>query len=270
MRPGAAPQTRRAHPPLGQTPHYNHIPQWGLHQEFDATQGAAAAVRTGPSQRMVRTAMLVATGALGAAALLHVVRYVLLLINRTVLLNRWVALAGAWFGVVASVIAVFAVATAALVLVNWLVARRAVAYERVGQTEPRRRWWLRLSSLVPVLNLFWAPVFVLELATVENRLRTLRRPIITWWAVWAVATLIAVWSIATSFTTDPQGIADNTVTTTIAYLAGLGALLCVNKVYLGFEGADVVQPGHRWLATEGQSEPVSAAEASPVDEEPAA
>ena len=135
--------------------------------------------------------MAVAAGALGAAALMHVVRYILLLINRTVLLNRWVALASSWFGVVASVVAVFAVATVALVLINWLVARRSVAYERAGETEPRRRWWLRVASLVPVLNLFWAPVFVIELATAEACYHRCRRQIRQWWLLWVASTLVS-------------------------------------------------------------------------------
>lgn len=247
-------------------------PRWGLDQEFAPTVVEADEARPGPSPTMLRNAIKVAAIALGAAALMHVVRYILLLINRTVLLNPWVAGAGTWLGVAASVVAVFAVLAVALVLINWFIARRAVAYERAGTTDPRRRWWLRLASLVPVLNLFWAPVFVIELATTENRWPRLRKPIVTWWAVWAVATLLSVFSIATSFTRDPQGIADNTVTTTIAYLAGLAALICVDKVYLAFAGAEADQPGHRWLPTEPgtQHETDSASAVERNDEEPAA
>ncbi|MEZ0052728.1 hypothetical protein ABIA30_003750 [Mycobacterium sp. MAA66] len=274
VRPGAAPATRRPQQPLGPTPHYNQTPRWGLDQEFEQIVAEPEEVRTGPSQTMVQTATVVAIGALAAAALIHVVRYVLLLINRTILLNPWVAGAGTWLGVAASVIAAFAVVTVAVVLTNWLVARRAEAYERVGATEPRQRWWLRLASLVPVLNLFWAPVFVIELATVENRLRRLRRSIVTWWAVWVVATLLAVWSVATSFTSDPQGIADNTVSTTVAYLAGLAALVLVHKVYSGFEGAEVGLPGQRWVITDpgtpSESAPDSVVPVEQDDEEPAA
>jgi Domain of unknown function (DUF4328) len=221
---------------------------------------------------MVHATTVVAMSALGAAALLHVVRYILLLINRTVLLNPWVAAAGTWLGVAAGVVAIFAVLTVALVLINWLIARRAAGYERVGGTEPRRRWWLRLASGVPVLNLFWAPVFVMELASVDNRLPAVRRPIIIWWVVWAVATLIAVWSIATSFATDPQGIADNTITTTLAYLAGMAALRYVNEVYLSFEGSVADRPRQRWMVADPAAEPLSdsAVAVEENDEEPAA
>jgi len=220
---------------------------------------------------MVHTTMAVAMSALAAAAVLHLARYVLLLINRTVLLNRWVAAAGTWLGVAAGVVALFAVVAAALVLVNWLIARRAVAYERVGGSEHRPRSLLRLGCLLPVLNLFWAPVFVMELATVEGRLPILRRSILIWWAVWVAATLLSLWSIATSFTSDPQGIADNTVTTTIAYIAGLAALVCASKVYLAFEGSSEARPGRRWVISELSDAPVESD--VPVEEsaeEPAA
>ena len=53
--------------------------------------------------------------------------------------------------------------------------------------------------------MFLAPVFVTEMATVENRMSTLRRPIGIWWAIWAVSGLVVVWSIVGMFATDPQG-----------------------------------------------------------------
>ena len=58
-----------------------------------------------------------------------------------------------------------------------------------------------------------------------------------WWLVWVASTVVSVFSIATSFATDAQAIADNTVTTTVAYLFALAALLLVMKVFHGFETA---------------------------------
>ena len=56
-----------------------------------------------------------------------------------------------------------------------------------------------------------------------------------WWLVWVASTAVSIFSIATSFATDAQGIANNTVTTTVAYLVALAALLLAMKVFLGFE-----------------------------------
>jgi hypothetical protein len=272
VRPGAAPRPKRHDQVPGPTPRYSYTPRWGLNQEFATPAVESDRAQVGPSAKTVHAASVVAMSALGAAAFLHIVRYIMLLINRTILLNPWVAAAGTWLAVAASVIAGFAVVAVALVLIKWLITRRATAYERAAGTEPRPHWWLWLASLLPVLNLFWTPVFVMELAATEKRLGALRRPIITWWVIWTVATLIAGWSIATSFTSDPQGIADNTITTILAYLAGMAALRYVHRVYLAFVGSTAELPGRRWVVADAttQSAPDDAAPAEGNDEEPAA
>jgi len=196
---------------------------------------------------MVRATVIATMVVLGIAALVHVVRYALLIVNRSVLLNKVVAFIATWGGVVASVVAMFMVVAGAVVLTNWLIARRAAAFAHHRRDDPRPSWALRVGCLVPLVNLFWAPVFVIELAAVEERLKWLRRPIVVWCIVWLFSTAVAGFSIATSFTQDPQGIADNTVTTIVAYLLGLAALLLAMKVFLGFERQPVEQPAKRWV-----------------------
>jgi hypothetical protein len=142
---------------------------------------------------------LVTTAAvLAAAAFVHLIRYVLLIINRTVLLNPWVAGIATWGGVAISVVAVFMVVASALLLSNWLVARRAAAYAHHHHEDPRPSWALRAGSLIPLVNLAWAPVFVLELAHAENRQRWMGRPIVVWWVVWIASTAVSLFSIASS------------------------------------------------------------------------
>lgn len=196
---------------------------------------------------MVHGTLLLTMAVLGAAALIHLVRYVLLIVNRSVLLHPWIAAIATWFGVVLSVVAAFMVVASLVVLTNWLIARRAAAYTYRGTTDPRPPWRLRAGCLLPFVNLFWAPVFVLELAGVEERLSYLRRPIAVWWLAWVASYAVSVWSIATSFTQDAQGIADNTMTTTIAYLLALSTLLLAMKVVSGFERQPVERPSKRWV-----------------------
>lgn len=280
VRPGPAPKQRRHQPPLGPTPHYDHIPRWGLTEVFDEQVVEQEKTRRGPSTGTVQGVAAIAMIALGAAALMHVVRYILLLINRTVLLNPWVAIAGSWLGVAASVVALFTVLAVAIVLTNWLIARRAAAYHRAGTTDPRRRWVLWVGCLVPVVNMFLAPVFVTEMATAENRMSALRRPIGIWWSIWAVSGLVVIWSIAGMFATDPQGIADSTEVTVIAYLMGMLALATVLRVYHTFERTQADAPAHRWVVVgaeetdETDETAVSATESAvpvePAPEEPAA
>jgi hypothetical protein len=213
---------------------------------------------------MVRATLIATMGVLGIAAFVHVVRYALLIVNRSMLLNKVVAFAATWLGVLVSVIALFMVVASVVVMTNWLIARRAAAFAHYGRDDPRRPLALRAGCLVPLVNLVWAPVFVIELAGVEERLQWLRRSIVVWWAVWVLSTAVSVFSIATSFSQDAQGIADNTVTTIVAYLLALAALLLAMKVFLGFERQPVEKPDTRWVIVreerEGREEEAPSAE----------
>ena len=232
---------------------------------FEVSTEARVVPDTGPSTTMVQTTLITTMTVLGVAALVHLVRYALLIVNRTMLLNPWVAGAATWLGVAVSVIAMFVVVASAVVLTNWLIARRVAAFAHYRHSEPRSLWALRLGCLVPVVNLVWAPVYVIELAAVEDRLKWLHRPIVSWWAVWVVSTVVSAFSIATSFTQDAQGIANNTVTAIVAYLLALAATLLAMKVFLGFERRPVEKPARRWVIVPDQNpdqkEPAAAVEA---------
>jgi hypothetical protein len=258
VRPGAAPAPRNVRRPLGPTPRYAVIPRWGLRDHFDTGYDAAAPnaeTRTGPSVGMVRGTLVTTTVALGFAAAVHIVRYALLLVNRATLLNPWVAGIATWLGVAASVVALFMVVASALVLTNWVIGRRAQAFARRDTTDHRPAWEMRVGSLIPVVNLFWAPIYVIELADAEGRLSRLRAAIVTWWCVWIFSTVMSAFSIATSFTSDPQGIADNTVTTIVAYLVGLAALLMAYRVFLGFESIPADRHVTRWVIVPDETSP---------------
>ena len=69
---------------------------------------------------------------------MYVGRYVLLIINKDVLLNSLVALLGTWVPVAVGAIAMFAVVGCALLLTEWLIARRAGAFKRFDDGDPRR------------------------------------------------------------------------------------------------------------------------------------
>jgi hypothetical protein len=196
---------------------------------------------------MVRGTLLATMVIVGVAAVLHIARYALLLINRSTLLNPWVAGLATWLGIAASVVALFAIVASLVVLTNWLIARRGQAFAHRDTDDPRSAWEMRAGCLVPLVNLFWAPVYLIELAEAEGRLDRLRATIVTWWCVWIFSTVVSVFSIATSFTRDVQGIADNTVTTIVAYLIALAALLLAHRVVLGFESTPVDRPAKRWV-----------------------
>src|SRR6201996_7925196 len=103
VRPGPPPPPRRRRRPLGPTPRYPVIPRWGLqdHVELEgARQGSAA--RQAPPVSRVRAVFFATTVTLGVAALVHLLRYLLLIINRNTLLNWLVADAAALLSVLAS------------------------------------------------------------------------------------------------------------------------------------------------------------------------
>jgi uncharacterized protein DUF4328 len=254
VRPGAAPPPRRRPRNFGPTPRYAVIPRWGLVDRFESAQHEQQAEpRRGPSIGALRATLVATIAVLGLAAFVHIVRYALLIVNRGVLLNPVVAWLATWLGVVVSVAALFLVFATFVLLTNWLIARRAAAFKHVGREEHRPLWSLRAGCLVPFVNLAWAPVFVLELADVEDASARLRRPITVWWVVWVLSTVVSVFAIATSFTTDAQGIADNTVTTIVAYLIAMATMVLVAGVLLGFERRPVEKPSKRWVIVAEES-----------------
>lgn len=256
VRPGAAPPPRRVPRPLGPTPRYAATPRWGLQDRFDpAAVPTPAAEPPKTSTRTVQVTLLVTMVLLGFAVVIHIANYALLLYNRSRLLNPIVAGVATWGGVAVSVLAFFALVASFAVLTNWLISRRAGAYARHDTDDPRPVWQLWLGCLLPAANLFWAPVFVLELARVEGRLTWLRTPIVVWWCGWLVSFFVSVFAFATSFTEDVQGIADNTVATIIGYLTALAALLLTVKMYRGFEHTAVDRPVKRWVLVPDQTAP---------------
>jgi hypothetical protein len=123
---------------------------------------------------------------------------------------------------------------------------------------------------VPFVNLAWAPVFVLELASAEDATARLRRPITVWWVLWALSTAVSVFAIATSLTTDAQGIADNTVSTIVAYLIAMATMVLVGRVLLGFERRPVAKPANRWVIVADQSGAESSVPVESEGQKPAA
>jgi hypothetical protein len=257
------------------------MPRWGLMDPaMTGGESRAAAPRQGPSPWSVRATLIMTIAILGVAALTHLVRYVLLIINRSILLNPIVAGVVTWLAVLASVAALFSIVGCAFVLTGWLIARRAAAFEYRHQPDPRPVWALRVGSLVPFVNLAWAPVFALELALAEDRYERLRRRIWVWWGLFAASTAVSVFATATSFTSEAQGIADNTVSFIVAYLLAMATVVATAQLVFDVERAPVERLTHRWLLvapeTERESEkapenrPETPAEVEREDQEPAA
>jgi Domain of unknown function (DUF4328) len=272
VRPGAAPSPRRRRRPLGPTPRYAVMPRWGL---IDPALTSAAAKEpagpVGPSPWVLRATLTTMCTVLAAAIVLHALRYLLLIINRTTLLQPLLAGLVTWLCVLASVGAVIAVIGTAVVLTRWLIARRAAAFARRGWPDPRSVWALRAGCLIPFVNLLWAPVFVIELSDAEDQHARLHRPIMVWWGVWLASTAVSVFASATAFTQDAQGIANNTVSFIVAYLFALATVVATAQVVFAFERKPVERPAHRWVMVPvepaGGPDESAAESAAPVESE---
>jgi hypothetical protein len=209
---------------------------------------------------------------LSIVALVYVVRYVLLVINRNTLLNSIVAIAADWLGVLASLAAIAAVIASGVTLIRWLITRRDAVFAHHGLPDPRSVRAIWAGCAVPLANLLWVPVYVIELATIEQHYARLRRPIVVWWIAWVFSYVVSIFAIATSFATDAQGIANNTVLMVFAYLLAAAALAAVARVFEGFERKPVERPAHRWVVVD-PDRPVTPASMAPVElegQEPAA
>jgi hypothetical protein len=310
VRPGPPPPQRRRRRPLGPTPRYTVIPRWGLMDRvyLDGT-APGSVVRQPPPASRVRAALFAAAVTLGFAALVHVVRYLLLIINRNTLLNWLVADAAALLSVLASLAAIAAVITAALLLTRWLIARRAASFAHHGRAETRSPWALRLGCLLPptaamvlaigfavsmvgfgrpaswalmavyvvvsclpLLASVWALVYLVELAKTEDHYTRLRGLIWGWWLMWLLSSVTSVFASVTSGAQDVQGIANNTVAMIVAYLLALAATIATARVFEGFERKPVERPAHRWVvvADDATGASKSAPAVELTDEEPAA
>ena len=153
--PGStAPPPRAQRRPLGPTPRYAFIPAgawWTTSLRRVSLDDAK--IRNGPSPATVRGVLLSAMAILVMAALVHVLRYGLLLYNRTTLLPRLVANVALLMGVVASLAVVIAVIVTTVTMTSWLTARRSVVFRHRGQDDPRPSWALWICSPVPLVNL---------------------------------------------------------------------------------------------------------------------
>jgi hypothetical protein len=205
--------------------------------------------------------------------------------------------------VLASLAAIAAVIAYAVVLTQWLIARRAAAFAHWARSETRSPWALRagcllppsaamalammfavvrvttghsaswalmagcvVMSCLPLLAAAWSLVYVIELAKIEDHYDQLRGLIWGWWLLWLLSCVTSVFASITSGAQDAQGIANNTVAIIVAYLLALVAVFATERLFAGFERKPVARPAHRWVVIADDAKGEAAVGSAPAVE----
>ncbi|MFD6155569.1 DUF4328 domain-containing protein [Nocardia sp. NPDC060256] len=240
-----------------ETPRYTQIPRWGL---LDPPPRPAAAPPR-PLTRLTRWASVlpIATAALFAlAAVAELLRYLLLLRNRTRLIHPAVLVCSDVFVVAAALLALLLALLTAVAVIGWLIDTRRLAFQETGRADPRSVRALVLGCVIPVVNLLWPGVFLTEIVAQRADPRALRA-IRIWWAAWVFGGLVAVaallWRTADSLQVKADGVLFTAFTDLVAAAVALLTLAMMRAV----EERDVLgrsRTARRWLIAVDPAVPV--------------
>ncbi|MEE3852288.1 DUF4328 domain-containing protein [Gordonia sp. LSe1-13] len=178
-------------------PRYLYIPQWGLRDAPVVTEAALS--RRDTLTAALSRALHVLAAALGLAAVAHLGRYILLVVNRSTPVPAWTDLITSALVLFGGLLSVGCFVYATVVFARWVVALRADAYRRDERRDPRRRWQILLMAGVPLLNVWGAAVLLHEAANMRTDLdrdRT-RRRLSRIWVGWVLVNVVAVAAVVT-------------------------------------------------------------------------
>ncbi|WP_308646736.1 DUF4328 domain-containing protein [Nocardia cyriacigeorgica] len=239
------------------TPRYTEIPRWGLRDE-----PAPEPVRARPPLSVLAgwlPALLIATALMFAiAAGAELGRYLLLLRNRTYLIDPLLLkFSDALVNASALFAAVLAL-LAAIAAVGWLIQARRAVYDDRGLRDPRSPRTLVLGCVIPVVNLLWPGVFLSEMVADREDPRPLRA-VRVWWAIWllggACAAAALAWRGADSLQAEADGVLFTAFTDAVAAGVAVATLWVVRVV----EGRDLLgraHLAHRWVVAADPAVPV--------------
>lgn len=138
-------------------PRYTYLPRWGL---YDPPATGVAEERT--SADHLRPVLRGLGAVLALTAVVHLIRYLLLTINRSTPVPGWAASLTWGMVWVTGLAALIGFVVAILAFGRWLIAVRADSYRRGGTREPRRGWVIWLCTVIPLVNIFGILVLVRE------------------------------------------------------------------------------------------------------------
>ncbi|WP_433669620.1 DUF4328 domain-containing protein [Nocardia sp. CA-136227] len=269
--PAAQPVRR---PGSTETPRYQQIPRWGLHDRPPAEAPEPYRPLAAWTDRLDR--LLIATAAVFVvAALAELGRYGILLRNRTRLIQPWLLWISDAAVTVSATLALALALLSAVALVGWLAETRRAAYANVGESDSRSLLSLVLGCVVPVANLIWPGIFLTEAAqrTGDGDPRLLRAVRI-WWAAWLSNAVLVLVALGYRLTDSLQVQADGVLVAMWTDLVAAGVAVASLGLVRAFAGLDLQgrpKVPRRWLIATGPArpliEPVRRAPAAPVGDD---
>ncbi len=183
-------------------PRYTYLPRWGLRDDpIDEHRLDAPAER---ASETLRSALVMCAGALAASAVVHLLRYILLVINRGTPLPSWLIVASAALVILGGLVALISVIGALVAAVRWLIAVREHAYRHRGRRDPRPLWQIIVLVGIPVVNVVGAPLLLHEAANAaadnwrERGVAGITRAALDrLWVAWAIVNALAIWAAIT-------------------------------------------------------------------------
>lgn len=183
-------------------PRYTYLPRWGLRDDpIDEHRLDAPAER---ASETLRSALVISAGALAASAVVHLLRYILLVINRGTPLPAWLIVVSGALAILGGLVALVAVISTLVATVRWLIAVREHAYRHRGRRDPRPRWQIIVLAGVPVVNVIGAPLLLHEAANAaaddwrERGVDGMTRAALDrLWVAWALVNALAIWAAIT-------------------------------------------------------------------------
>ncbi|RMI34170.1 DUF4328 domain-containing protein [Nocardia stercoris] len=259
------------------TPHYREIPTWGLRDRPAPPPAAARRGRWDRSPEQVLRLLRVTALLFLIAACAELGRYLILLRNRTALIDPLVLGLSDWSVWIAELVAPLAALGAAIGVVGWLADTRRAAFAAAGLRDPRPRWLLFTGCLVPVVNLLWPGVYLTELVRaraagprgVRGGAPYALRAVRIWWLVWITGGVMVAIGIGFRFTHTLQAQANGVIFAVYTNLVAVAATALTVWVMHAVDGRDLrgrVRVPKRWVPAAGPARPVIA----PVEPEPAA
>jgi hypothetical protein len=236
-------------------PRYVYIPAWGLHDE--PSDPAEAHRQLDASRARLVLALMVVGTALAVSAAVHLVRYILLVVNRDAPLPEWLIVASDWLTIFSGVVAFLGFVLATWAFMRWVLDLRADTYESAGLIDPRRPGWVAALAGVPGVNLIGAPLVLKEVAAardggadnalVDRRLRKL-------WVAWLLVNLTAALAIVArliAWRSESLQTGANALTMVIvsAAVSAAFAFWMARRIRMLFDAAAAVPvPTRRWVA----------------------